>query len=69
MDPAKVLAFAATLGPVPRFLRLVGCEPERLGDDDGDISVGLSEPVTAAIEPAIAMVGALVTELEAACTS
>ncbi len=69
MDPASVLALAATLGTPPRHLRLVGCEPARLGDDDGDIAVGLSEPVTAAIDPAVLMVGELVAELEAGCTS
>lgn len=69
MDPARVLAFAATIGTPPRHVRLVGCEPARLGEDDGDIAVGLSEPVTAAIDPAVAMVGALVQELEAVCTS
>jgi len=69
MDPARVLAFAATIGAPPRYVRLVGCEPGRLGEDDGDIAVGLSEPVAAAIDPAIAMVGELVAELEVACTS
>lgn len=69
MDPARVLAFAATIGTPPRHVRLVGCEPERLGEPDGDIAVGLSEPVTRAIDPAIVMVRELVAELEAVCTS
>jgi hydrogenase maturation protease len=69
MDPASVLALAATLGTPPRHLRLVGCEPASLGDEDGDIAVGLSPPVEAAIDPAVVMVRELVAELEAACTS
>lgn len=69
MDPASVLALAATIGTPPRHLRLVGCEPDRLGEDDGDIAVGLSDLVTAAIDPAVIMVGELVAELEAVCTS
>jgi hydrogenase maturation protease len=69
MDPASVLALATTLGTPPRHLRLVGCEPAQLGADDGDIAVGLSASVTAAIEPAVLMIGELVAELEAVCTS
>lgn len=69
MDPARVLAFAATIGTPPRHVRLVGCEPETLGEDDGDIAVGLSAAVAAAIDPAVLMVRELVAELEAVCTS
>ena len=68
MDPARVLAFAATLGTPPDVVRIIGCEPLQL-DDDGDIAVGLSPPVAAAIAPATDMVAALVAELEARCTS
>ena len=69
MDPARVLGFARSLGELPRYVRVVGCEPERL-DDDGDIAPGLSAAVTAAIEPATAMVRELVATLtEATCTS
>jgi len=66
MDPARVLAFAATIGDVPTWVRVVGCEPARLGDGD-DIDVGLSDEVQAAIPSAVAMVQQLVEE--AACTS
>jgi hydrogenase maturation protease len=51
------------------LVRVVGCEPARLGEEDGDISVGLSEPVASAIVPAVAMIAELVAELEARCTS
>jgi hydrogenase maturation protease len=69
MDPVRVLALAASLGELPRLVRVVGCEPARLGEEDGDISVGLSEQVAGAIAPAVAMIAELVAELEARCTS
>jgi hydrogenase maturation protease len=50
MDPARVLAFAATIGPLPGVVRVIGCEPARI--DDPDITEGLSPAVVAAIEPA-----------------
>ncbi len=69
MDPARVLGFARSLGELPGYVRVVGCEPERL-DDDGDIAPGLSAAVAAAIEPATAMVRELVATLtEMTCTS
>lgn len=63
MDPARVLAFAATLGKPPRVVRVIGCEPKQLGGRHGDAVVGLSEPVARAIEPAAQMVGELVARL------
>ena len=64
MDPMAVLRLAATLGAPPRYLRLVGCEPARL-DIGGAVHVGLSNPVAAAIAPAVRVVSKLVVE----CTS
>ena len=55
-DPAHVLAFTAAMGSVPRYLRLVGCEPS------SHDKVGLSHPVTRAVEPAAALVQRLVEE-------
>ena len=70
MDPARVLAFAASIGAPPRVVRVIGCEPERLGDVEGDLVVGLSGPVERAITPAVQMVGDLVVRIaEGACTS
>jgi hydrogenase maturation protease len=70
MDPARVLAFAAAIGEPPRVVRVIGCEPARTGDDDGELLVGLSEPVARAVAPATRLVGDLVAELaEGACTS
>jgi hydrogenase maturation protease len=69
MDPVRVLAYATSFGKLPPVLRVVGCEPARL-DDDGDIAVGLSRPVAAAVAPAADMVGTLVGQIvEGTCTS
>lgn len=69
MDPARVLAFAATIGELPRVVRVIGCEPARL-DDDGDVVDGLSPQVAAAIEPAVTLVIDVVSKIaEARCTS
>ena len=70
LDPARVLALAASLGTPPRVVRLIGCEPARLTGDD-DEPFGLSDPVARAVETAAVMVDALVERLreEAACTN
>jgi hydrogenase maturation protease len=57
MHPARVLAAAKALGPIPPVLRLVGCEPLTFGDEDG--VMGLSDEVLAAIEPAMKLVESL----------
>lgn len=67
MDPVAVLRLASSIGEPPRSIRLVGCEPAQLADPDGDIAVGLSAVVEAAIEPAARLVAKLVEE--ARCTS
>jgi hydrogenase maturation protease len=69
MDPARVLAFASTIGTLPTWVRVIGCEPARLGTDldETDASAELSEPVRAAIPGAIELVQRLVQE--AICTS
>ncbi|GAC1397074.1 MAG: hypothetical protein NVSMB65_16130 [Chloroflexota bacterium] len=65
MDPVKVLALARVLGarPVPTFV--VACEPLTLGSGDAyeDVVVGLSPPVQAALDEAVAMVESLVQEI------
>jgi hydrogenase maturation protease len=62
MDPATVLAFARTIGgPLP-VLRLVGCEPAALSDDDG-MAIGLSAPIAAAVAEAVELVESLIVEL------
>jgi hydrogenase maturation protease len=58
MSPAVVLDLLAGLdGRVDRIL-IVGCEPASL--DDG---IGLSEPVSNAVEPAVAAVESLLADL------
>ncbi|WP_445529190.1 hydrogenase maturation protease [Streptomyces cyslabdanicus] len=54
MDPAKVLALAAHLGdgPLPRVL-VLACEPQVRPRGDEDIMAGLSDPVRAAVAPAV----------------
>ena len=64
MDPAKMLAFAHTLGAQPERTLLVGCEPSPLDTqaDDFDIHPGLSQPVETAISEAIQLIDTLVAE-------
>ena len=65
MDPVKVLSFARTLGAKPIRTLLVGCEPSFFDGADAymEMSMGLSEPVQAAIDPAIQMIDSLVADL------
>ena len=51
MDLQNVFAFVRTLGGTPPPLEIVGCEPHCV--DEG---IGLSAPVAAAVEPALALV-------------
>ncbi|GAA1684159.1 hypothetical protein GCM10009733_095800 [Nonomuraea maheshkhaliensis] len=59
MDPVKVLRLAAELGPVPRLIRVVCCEPESAGE----ALYELSAPVQAAVPEAAGLVNALVMEM------
>jgi hydrogenase maturation protease len=64
MDPAKVLALARELGPLPQRVLVVGCEPATVPDpDDEDVLAQLSEPVRAAVGAAASEVEALLEEL------
>jgi hydrogenase maturation protease len=65
MDPARVLAFAWTLGARPGRVLLLGCEPACLAGDSDDLELrmGLSEPVGAALDGAVAMIDALIEDL------
>ena len=60
LTPDHVLRRLAP-GARPRSLRVVGCEPQSLGDDDAP--AGLSPPVRAAVDEAVRVVEALVAEL------
>jgi hydrogenase maturation protease len=62
LDPAKVLRFVAALGGGCRRIVLVACEPSTFGDEESG-AIGLSPPVAAAVDEAIAVVERLIGEL------
>ncbi|HEY5833402.1 hydrogenase maturation protease [Streptomyces sp.] len=65
MDPVKVLGLARVLGDgrLPRVL-VVGCEPQvRMNGDEPDVVVGLSAPVSEAVERAVPFVESLLADL------
>jgi hydrogenase maturation protease len=64
MDPVKVLALARQLGPLPRRVLVVACEPRTVmtGEED-ELVAELSEPVRAAVEPAVRLVRRLLGEI------
>src|ERR1044072_5826255 len=51
MNPMKVLAMVKSMGGEFKRILLVGCEPETLGGEEGQM--GLSEPVEAALDEEI----------------
>ncbi len=61
MNPLKVLAMVKSMGGSPKRILLVGCEPATLGPEEG--LMGLSEPVAAAVDPAVATIESLVARL------
>jgi hydrogenase maturation protease len=63
VDPVQVLQTARTLGAPPRTLRVVCCEPAVWVGEEESLSMELSGPVAAAVEPAIALVESLIAEL------
>jgi hydrogenase maturation protease len=62
VDPCRVFALAQALGAVLPKARLVGCEPLGFGSEEEPM-LGLSEPVRAAVGPAVALVQQLALEL------
>lgn len=58
MNPLNVLRLAKSMGPISSRVLLVGCEPESLGGEDGQI--GLSDAVSAATDEAVKLVKRLV---------
>jgi hydrogenase maturation protease len=64
MDPAKVLALVRALGTQPPRTLVLGCEPQTVrGGDEEDLVVALSEPVRAALDPAVKLAESLLSEL------
>jgi len=63
MDPLRVLRSVKAMGGRLKRLLLVGCEPADLGGEEG--RMGLTPPVSGAIEPAAVIVESLIEkELE-----
>jgi hydrogenase maturation protease len=61
MNPMRVLDLVRAMGGRPRRVLVVGCEPATLGDEfEG--AMGLSAPVEAAVDGAIAMVESLIAK-------
>jgi hydrogenase maturation protease len=64
MDPLRVLRLARAMGARPKQVLLVGCEPTPLTDEElEEGSMGLSEPVRAALDDALHLVECLVERL------
>ena len=61
MNPLKVLGMVKAMGGEFKRILLVGCEPETLGGEEGQM--GLSEPVEAALEEAVRVVESLVANI------
>src|SRR5262249_28954450 len=58
MNPMKVLVMAKSMGAEFGRILLVGCEPAQLESDEGEM--GLSEPVAAAADRAVELIGTLI---------
>jgi hydrogenase maturation protease len=61
MNPLSVLRMAKSMGGELKRVLLVGCVPATLGPEEGQM--GLSEPVAAAVDEAVRLVGSLVTRI------
>jgi hydrogenase maturation protease len=67
MDPATVLRLVQALGGKPPRVLVVGCEPATVElDEEGQM--GLSPPVAAAVDEAVAMIESLLLDLQRSCT-
>jgi hydrogenase maturation protease len=60
MNPLNVLRLASSMGPLKKVL-LVGCEPETLGPDEGQME--LSSTVQAVIDDAVKLVESIVSQI------
>jgi len=58
MNPVNVLRLAKSMGPLSKRILLVACEPATLGGDEGEM--GLSEPVSSAVDKAMQLVEKLI---------
>jgi hydrogenase maturation protease len=63
MNPVRVIRMARSMGPVSKRIVLVACEPAALGGEEG--LMGLSEPVSAAVNGAVKLVQEIIAEAQA----
>ena len=61
MNPILVLRMAKTMGGQLKRILVVGCVPATLGPEEGQM--GLSEPVTVAVDEAVKLIDSLVTRI------
>ncbi len=61
MNPVSVLRMARAMNIEVKNVLLVGCEPETLGGEEGQM--GLSAPVEAAVEQAVKLVESVIDKL------
>jgi hydrogenase maturation protease len=61
MNPMNVLRMARAMNIEVKNVLLVGCEPETLGGEEGQM--GLSAPVEAAVDPAVTLVESIIHRL------
>jgi hydrogenase maturation protease len=61
LDPASALRLAVTLGKPGARVLLVACEPLELGGEDG--AMGLSSPVSAAVQRAVETIEELTRDI------
>lgn len=61
MNPVNVLRMAKSMGASLKRILLVGCEPDTLGPEEGQM--GLSEPVEAAVERTVHLTESLVNRV------
>lgn len=62
MNPMNVLRMAKAMNIEVKNILLVGCEPETLGGEEGQM--GLSAPVEAAVDEAVKLVESLVNRIQ-----
>jgi hydrogenase maturation protease len=66
MDPAKVLGLVRAFGGTPPRTFVLGCEPQtRMTGEEEEIVAQLSEPVRAALDPAVQLVQSLLADINA----
>ncbi len=64
MDPVSVMRLVRSLGGEPPRTLLVACEPAtRMSAEDEEIVAALSEPVLAAVDPAVRLVESLLEQI------